>query len=138
LEYQTGEYWWRAFPLILDYTYVNGAFLALVAGRAIAGGTIRIGWMASPDLKLGSWASAPGNPALRPSGTGWEEEEVTDPTFVLEGDSIKIAYTGEDANGVSRIGVAEAGIGKAFPTVLSESTVAGVQPPIWETARTSR
>jgi predicted GH43/DUF377 family glycosyl hydrolase len=71
------------------------------------GGKLRIGFAQSSDGI--AWTKFAGNPVITPGAAGqFDAAQVTSPCAVLDGSSYKLWYTGQNAAGTNRIGLATA------------------------------
>jgi predicted GH43/DUF377 family glycosyl hydrolase len=64
-----------------------------------------IGLAISSDSR--SWTRYKGNPVFLPGGSGRWDEYIAPASFLLEGDTLRCWYTGENASGVHAIGYAK-------------------------------
>ena len=63
---------------------------------------------------LGSFSPWSGNPVLRPTGDGWQSENVYNPAAVVHEDRVVLVYRAHAADRVSRLGIAVSDDGLHF------------------------
>ncbi len=95
-----------------------------------SGGVDRIGTATSPDGV--TWTKHEGNPVLLPGAAGaWDAEGVGGPSVLFDGATYRMWYTGVDAGGTARIGLATSPDGIAW-TKSPGNPGLNVGPAAWD------
>ena len=85
---------------------VNGLWYIHYTSSVLTSTVRTISFATTDNLTYGSFTKNPGNPIIKPRGTGWEQNQVLMPNVKFKiGDYYHFYYTGQDSGGNSLLGL---------------------------------